>query len=204
MDVARIHAPGDADARAEEYSAAAAADPHDHEVREIASGFQELARGHDLLSLSAVFRDVPRFPDGLPKLAIARADRRRVRVQAFLGRFVFDASFNQHRGPRLRGGVVEVDSPVAQFFGRAGYAIVPIVPPEYRRRRDLSRHYILWEVERAWSYESTMAQPDRDPLLLRRVRTLPGHPVSDLFAIIAEWDLSPLEQDVMARHRRYA
>ncbi len=50
-------------------------------------------------------------------------------------------------------------------------------------------HLILWEVKR-WSSQRITAEPDRDPLLLRQIG-------GDLYAIMAQWDLTELERLVM-------
>lgn len=63
-------------------------------------------------------------------------------------------------------------------------APVPIIPAEYRPEAKLERYFILWEVEK-WEKE-----PPRDPFLLRRLS-------SNLFVVLAAWDLTELERAVM-------
>lgn len=170
----------------------------DSEYQEIALGLEALAKGTPLLQLTRVFENVPVDEKGRPKLAVARADRLRVRVRSegtrgFGGQFRFDSDYAYRRGPSVREGQVAVRSPVASHAVPDGYAIVPIVPPSVRGTLDLSRHFTLWEVER-WADSARDVGPDIDPLLLRRIST-------DLYAVVGSWDLTPLEQAVLAGRR---
>jgi hypothetical protein len=68
---------------------------------------------------------------------------------------------------------------------RMASTVVPLVPPRFRPRRPrLARCHVLWEVEE-WS-----PVPPVDPALLRHIR-------GDLWAVLATWDLSPLERAVL-------
>jgi hypothetical protein len=62
-------------------------------------------------------------------------------------------------------------------------AIVPIVPPHLHPRGALAKYVILWDA--VWT-----PAPPKDPLLLK-------HLAGMLYAIVAHWDLSPLEQAVL-------
>ena len=64
---------------------------------------------------------------------------------------------------------------------------VPVIPAKYRPKGRLGRYFILWEPE-GWA---KIPEPPGDPLLLRRIS-------NNLFVILAQWDLSPLEQAVIA------
>jgi hypothetical protein len=66
-------------------------------------------------------------------------------------------------------------------------ALVPTVPP-HLRPDDLRKFYILWEAE--WD-----RSPPVDPLLLSRVN-------QTMFAVVAQWDLTPLEQKVLGASRK--
>lgn len=61
-------------------------------------------------------------------------------------------------------------------------ALVPTVPP-HLRPEDLSKFYILWEA--VWEKE-----PPIDPILLSRVN-------DRMYAVVAQWDLTDLEQQVL-------
>lgn len=62
---------------------------------------------------------------------------------------------------------------------------IPIVPAHLLPEGNLGRYFILWEVEE-WS---ATPEPPVDPFLLRRIN-------SNMFIVMAEWDLSPIEQAI--------
>jgi hypothetical protein len=75
-------------------------------------------------------------------------------------------------------------------------ALLPTVPPHLRPTRtlhgsqvpiDLSRFFVLWEAE--WELDRTV--PPGDPALLR-------HLGGTLYEVLAKWDLTPVEQAVLA------
>lgn len=70
-------------------------------------------------------------------------------------------------------------------------AMVPIVPPKHRPAgaSSLDAYLVLWEVD-AWVWR-TNPKPPVDPALLRHVG-------GDIYAVLATWDLTPLEQLVLA------
>ena len=200
MEVELIDMPVEASReQLEQYRAFCAKHPSDIEAQQIMLGLEELAEGTPLLQLRTVFQDVAVDERGRPRIAIARGDRTQVRVNGWGSRgsgfFSFETDYGIHQGRRARNTTLQVESPLAAHSVPAGYAIVPIVPPQIRRGRELmAKLFILWEVER-WADESRDVGPDRDPLLLRRI-------TEDLWAVIAQWELSPLEQAIMANRRR--
>lgn len=167
------------------------------------AGLAALANGTPLLRLADCFSRAGFDKNNMPRLAIARADRRQVRcswsqpsrvwrVPGYPSRALyFDAQ--PATGPLGRGLVIPVvipDShrPRLNFMSqRDGRTLVPMIPPTVREqvRFSDSRTFILWEVEK-WE-----PVPSRDPFLLR-------HIVGDTYAVLAQWDLTPLEQAVMA------
>lgn len=169
------------------------------EYEAAAKGYEELANGRVLLDLNEVFRDVPRDEKQRPKLAIARSDRREVRYYRASGVDQFDASALQNGSGRdLR---VDVLAPIAKEpsdrWNSRGFAIVPLVPAdalESAGNPALQGCFTLWEVEQ-WADRSETARPDRDPFLLKRL-------AGGLYAVLAEWNLTPLERAIMARARQ--
>lgn len=173
------------------------------------AAYEALAKGTPLLVLSDVIAAAPRDEKGRPRLAIARADQpqvkyTRTRHQAFER---FSIEFGRRWGRRFRDGTIDVpttgvtpDFPAPADRERPwsdsttdGFALIPMVPPDVRGRRDLSKYFILWEVER-WSDTVLRAGPDIDPYLLTKIG-------EDLFAVVGEWDLTDVERAVM-RDRR--
>lgn len=161
------------------------------EYREIEHGLEALAHGTPLIQLSTTFRDVPTDEKRRPRLAIARADRQRVQVRATASSFIFDTAYQWGRhGREPYFARLTVPSPLAQFSMPNGFALVPIVPPRVRDGHDLSKRFILWEVEH-WADREISVSPDRDPYLLKQIS-------GDLYAVVGEWDLTPLEQAILA------
>ena len=71
-------------------------------------------------------------------------------------------------------------------------SMVPNVPPKFRPARSttLATYHVLWEVD---EWKKT-PRPPGDPALLKHLR-------GDLWIVLATWDLTPLEQAVLAeRH----
>jgi hypothetical protein len=107
--------------------------------------------------------------------------------------FRFESAYDQRRGRLPKDSYITISSPRVNNHAPSGYALVPIVPPSVRGNLDLSQHFILWEVER-WADNAREVGPDVDPFLLRRVG-------SDLYAVVGSWDLTPLEQAILAGRR---
>jgi len=61
------------------------------------------------------------------------------------------------------------------------------MPPEHRPSHHPRNYLMLWEAE--WSVDQSV--PPGDPALL-------SHIGGDLYEVLAEWDLTPLEQAVLA------
>lgn len=210
MDVETISMPREeAKERLDEYRAALRRRA-DVEYERVAAGLEHLAQGQQLLVLPDVIAAAPRDERGRPRLAIARADRTQVRYRRERGdrRERFSTDFQWRRGGRpMRDGVIDMPAtPATPPFPRTqhpdrpwidsqleGYALVPLVPPAVRGKRDLKRHFILWEVE-AWADTAIGVDADRDPYLLERIDV-------DLYAIVGEWDLTEIERAI-TRGRR--
>lgn len=66
-------------------------------------------------------------------------------------------------------------------------AITPHIPPEHRPRRGLANYHIIFEAE--WRRAIPV-----DPMLVRRIGK------SNLWTVLAGWDLTPVERAVLAGH----
>jgi hypothetical protein len=171
----------------------------DDEYAAAVAGYETLAAGTPIVHVTDVIRQAPRDAQGRPLIAIARADRRHLAFSWHGHQACFDTRARSDRVPnesllflRIRMGDWPGESRWLQ-----GYALVPMVPPHAvaaaRGRTNLREHIVMWEVER-WADRPIQAQPDRDPLLLRRVH-------GDLFAVVAQWDLTELERMIMTTRR---
>jgi hypothetical protein len=165
----------------------------DEEYQKAAEGYAALATGKPLLNLADAFTTAGLHQDGRPKLAIARADRRQVRMIWRQGAFWFNALKNPHQSNYSGDLIVIVpfDRPRSGWI--EGYSLVPMVPADVRPPESLKNFFVLWEVEQ-WADRPLIAIPDRDPCLLR-------HLAGDLYIVEAEWDLTPLERAIMAGRR---
>ncbi len=114
----------------------------------------------------------------------------RTAAAAVTGLMFFHTNWLNSRGALVGKHTTRVpitDPPELPSWKRAGgEAMAPIVPPKLRPRLRRLRHcHILWEVEQ-WKLV-----PPRDPALIRHIR-------GDLWAVLAQWDLTELERAVLA------
>ena len=168
-------------------------------------GYRAIAAGKQVIDLLQTMKAAGIQPDTLyPRLAIARADCSMVRV-----RMVGDGAATFYGDPPQFGRVPKsrtVQLPketLVQFrldwqngpsrrywegqwrtWSPEATAVVPIVPASLHPGPALSNYHTLWDA--VWTPE-----PPRDPLLLK-------HLSGSLYAIVAHWDLSPLERAVLA------
>jgi hypothetical protein len=168
---------------------------HHVEDAAIAAGYKALAEGKKLISLSRVITAGGEFDNRLPKLAVAPADKQWCYVDR---RIDGSVSFGQVEGWRRRQTTRTVDLP-ADTLTRCEWgvierswskrAMVPVVPAGLRpaRTTTLASYHVLWEVDE-WL---TAPRPPGDPALLKHLR-------GDLWIVLATWDLTPLEQAVLA------
>ena len=179
----------------------------DAEYEAVAAGYEALAEGTPLINLSEVIRAGGFDEQMRPRLAVARADRRQVHLVWPSTSTL--ALFTTAVAPLADPGTLRLSVDLGREHGMmttngnwgrtvGGYALVPMIPPQVREasRVPASRdrnHFILWEVE-AWADRPLRAIPDLDPFLLR-------HLGGELYAVLAEWDLTPLERAVMAGRR---
>jgi hypothetical protein len=143
------------------------------------------SRNHYLLPKLAVANATARFvftlgvqPDGAVELVdgLGRADTYRK------GRLHFDTGFELPEGFG-RG------SSIGRWTRGAWSAMVPVTPPKHRPSRGFSGCKVLWEAD-DWAWQ-TLPAPPGDPALLKHVG-------GDIYAVLATWDLSPVEQLVLS------
>jgi hypothetical protein len=188
----------DARERLGEYEKLAAGERTAEDER-IKAGYRAAARGMPIIRLSESIHAGGYFDNGLPRIAVVRADS--------LGCWVYSERAGEDRRAFVftgdpdttnRGALVGRDSVRVTVPGldtsRRGIwsrasTIVPIIPPQHRpKRRRLPRFHIIWEVE-SWTPE-----PPKDPALLKWIG-------GDLWAVVAAWDLTELERAVLIGHR---
>ena len=161
---------------------------------QIRAGFRAMARGQQLISLSAAMRAAGVDDRGLPRLAVCRSDARWVYSYGVQedGSSVF--RMDRVSGDRDDRRRVKVPAGTLPVLRRQTWqtwaAMVPPVPAPLRPSRKLDDYFTLWDVD--WNMV-----PPEDPALLRHVG-------GDLYAVVAVWDLTPLERAVLSNrlHQR--
>jgi hypothetical protein len=173
-----------------------------------ARGYKALAAGQRLLKLSETMaaggtetRLTKTWNGGteevrMPRLACIRADASRVCTTGIDGdgAITFYAGRpNRWNDPVSRAKPNRVDLPDGTYpegertqgYRRTWHvAVVPTIPPALRPSRGLGGYHLLWEAD--WSEQVPV-----DPALLKRLG-------GDLYAVVAIWDLTELEQAVLA------
>jgi hypothetical protein len=193
MELSTLISPEEATERLAAYEAQLT-DERTVEDDAIRAGYRAAARGLPVISLSAAITAGGWFSDGLPRIAVVRADATECWVRTGWGNGPqWDVVYSDQRSESGWAAVgrhrvaVGLDAPSAVTNRRHGArTVVPSIPPDVRPRRTrLHRFHILWEVEQ-WD-----PTPPVDPALLRHLR-------GDLWTVEATWDLTPLERAVLA------
>lgn len=158
--------------------------------RAIAALYKRIAQGKLIIRALASITAAGLKPDGLPQLAICRADMDGVRALMMHNRVRFDALKRTHSRWGVnwatgRSKEREFDVPIIGASSNTANRIadVPLIPVHLRPRRAIDKYFVLWEAE--WfSYPV-------DPYLLRRCG-------EDAWIVCASWDLTPVERAVMS------
>ncbi len=170
--------------------------------RALAASYRAIADGSSLIDIEATMRETPLHDNGLPKLAIVRADFKQVFLRLHhdgSGVMAGSQEFAERNRIKVRAGKARIELPPNTFarvnpatgmgwgydhFWNTHRAPVPIIPPQYRPADAYANYHLLWEVD-TW----TRIAP-KDPLLLRQI-------TGSIFAIVAQWDLTELERAIM-------
>lgn len=181
---------------------------HDAEDEAMLRAYRASLKGLSLIRLTETVRlggtDTIEAPDSswsrrivvasVPRIAVARADQPFVWTQGVSSagglRLEYQPRRSHNRATRTRfslpTGTFDEETR-AQPWSPCIRAVVPPVPPALRPAHHLRNYHVLWEAE--WAIDRTV--PPVDPALLK-------HLGGDLYAVLAVWDLSPVEQAVLA------
>lgn len=191
---------------------------HDAEDAQIMSGYREVVRGHQLISLTATLRAGGRDANGLPNLAVCRADAKKCWLEdcTFGGAVTFTtkrqrdgrAANNERDVRRFPFGTLP-DWPLTEGKGGADTVIeYPGKPQTWNRSHySHSPRYLaivptvppalrparsLGSYDILWEVDQWALDPTPpvDPALIRRIG-------GDLYAVMAVWDLTDLERFVL-------
>ncbi len=175
------------------------------EDRQLLAAYKALRKGQTILHLGRVLVNAGLNEQQLPNLAVARANSKWCYLRYVWQQHrtvMFVSSDREHRpsSPNkadreimpfkegLSGNLTDFD-----WRRRNGHpevqgarALVPSIPAHLRPLDiDKGRYHILWEAE--WQ-----SSPPHDPLLIKRIDN------SDFFVVLAQWDTTPLERQVLA------
>jgi hypothetical protein len=159
------------------------------EDRAIERAYREIASGRVLIRALDSIKAAGLDDQGRPKLAIVRADHKRVRLSIGPSS---DATFQPMAF--TKGNYWRADWRMTSHHAIAvpgllhsqylnAEAVVPLIPVHLRPQTAIAAYHILWEAD--WEAVPT------DPMLLRRLG-------GDLWIVVAAWDLSEVERAVMA------
>lgn len=185
---------------------------HTREDHAILQGYKALAKGHTIIDLPKCIRLGGEFIEGhmagLPRIAVATASHEFVWVSRWRdGTVRFLPGIISSWGPnrisdqrrkdcyRMPSGTLSPETKEPSSSAKTRHnspwsgtmrAMVPHVPPGLRPVHSLDGYAVLFEVEE-WAPDPTAP---RDPALLKHIG-------GDLYAVLATWDLTPLEQSVL-------
>lgn len=161
------------------------------EYEAIKNAYRELSRGNQVIDIVATMQNAGVDHLQRPRLAIVRADAKlcwfrcthTARSWGAGRQPIFSASDNWHP-PKTQSVVLprntfEIDS---DHQTKTLRAVVPTIPPSLMPAGNLANYHILWEAE----WETIPV----DPMLLK-------HLGKSLYVVLAQWDLTPLEQAVL-------
>lgn len=156
---------------------------------EIAAIYKRIAQGKTVIRALESIRVAGLDNQGLPKLAIARADMTHCYWHARENRCQFgERRWMNSNGNRSRSKNIDMDWPNIRQINGTPEAVVPLIPVHLRPKRGLQNYHILWEAE--WTKRYPV-----DPFLLRRFG-------GDAWLVVAAWDLTDVERAVMSSRLR--
>ena len=160
--------------------------------------YYHASKGRKVIDIYQAMKDAGLNIDGWPRLAICRADgkecffRRRAKGSGLFHHERLNRWEGGNRNSVSLGEGTFMDLPVAPHFENLKnerYAVIPTIPAKFYPKGSLEKYYLLWEVEQ-WHEKSQFPVPPIDPFLLKRISP-------NLFVVLAEWDLTPLERAVI-------
>lgn len=152
--------------------------------RAIAAIYKRIAMGKLVIRALASITAAGLGPEGLPKLAICRADFIKVQCSPHSDEISLNGVNRQGRViGHAKDKYFRLKMPGSKWETRSRTADVPLIPVHLRPRKAIAKYHILWEAE--WD------QYPVDPYLLRRFG-------EDAWLVVASWDLTPIERAVMS------
>jgi hypothetical protein len=152
---------------------------------EVQRAYKAIAQGKMVIQALAALSAAGLGANRLPRLAICRADARACHLRMFRDGAARFGMRSYHRPNEMRQFI---DFASGSFPGGVPgdhRAVMPLIPVHLRPRRGIENYHVLWEA--VWE-----PIPPVDPLLLRRIGR------GDLWTVVAQWELTAVEQAVLA------
>jgi hypothetical protein len=162
---------------------------HNAEDHAIMTAYKAISKGASVISLTEAIKAGGVDERGWPKIAVMRANEQWCWLSVTqAGSIEFQGELylpphNNFRRVTLPVGTLAPRDRKSTWDYRA---MVPIIPPNLRPKFKLSNYHVLWEAR--WEKSPP---PPGDPALLKRIG-------GDLYAVLAVWDLTPIERLVLA------
>lgn len=171
---------------------------HTKEDKAILTAYRQVLRGERVLDIHQAFANAGCDEDGRPHLAIVRADLTWCHcVRSLAGTHLYGSDKQvvtpwQATGSRVAKSrrLILPPQTLPVFNSEGGWfkrcrAPAPSIPPNVRAKMTTKpeNYHVLWEAD--WE------DVPYDPLLLKRIGT------SNLFQVLAQWDLTELERAVL-------
>jgi hypothetical protein len=189
--------PDNAKAKAAELNATLRKRKLQPQERTLLNTYRALARELPVIDIHTAIGGAGLNAQGLPHLAIARADASLVRVRCWTTGAVYITT--EAGGGTVTGQVTRRRIHIPESSWPEGYraacnstlmgANVPVVPAQFHDIYSPESDYILFEAE--WR---DVPPHESDPALLRHLGGV-------LFAVLAEWDVTPLEAAALRGYR---
>jgi len=168
-------------------------------LRVMKDAHYQMKEGRELIDVYNIMKHAGLNENNEPRLAIARADLKTVYfIKQDEGAGFFSSESSNWNESKNNVGLpqntfkvhwerrTEDDNSSWNIKDKTIQTKVPIVPIELLPEGDLSNYYILWETS-DWE----VLPETKDPILLKRIS-------ENLFAILGSWDLTELEQSIIA------
>lgn len=175
-------------------------------LKDLKQTYYHLSQGRKVLDIFEVFKNCDKFDNGEPKLAIARADAKKIylhKERMGAGRFMPSESkwqekmsdvalpsstFNEWSSAPVPEDATDWQKRNPGLERAIIQTKVPLVPAHILPSGSLDNYYILFEVAE-WT-EIPAPAVAGDPYLLKRIN-------ANAFVVLAEWDVSPVELAVL-------
>lgn len=147
--------------------------------RTLMKAYQALCKGKRIINVETAIVEAGMNANNLPRLAIARADWIHVTYSRT------DRRFSESRLGEWDRRTKKITVRGLPFDGnrQSREAMVPSIPPRFRPKGSLRNYYILFDA--VWK-----RSPPIDPILLQPIEW-------PMCAVLAVWDLTPLERSVL-------